>query len=251
MTEGIDTLLIDADSLAWKAALSGQQSYGNDPEVALRSFVARLGAVTSVVPSAFPLLCYSYGRSYRKILYPKYKAHRPPCPQFVSQMRDTIIKLHGGLMFPSLEGDDVVGIHHVSPDRFPPDVPQHTAVFSEDKDLAQLPGWYIGKDLQLHYRSREEADRLFYLQVLTGDPADGYPGCPKVGKVKARVVTDGVSTDGLWDVVCLMYEKHGLTEQDAILQARLAWVCRWHPSGNFGFIPPKRKEAPLDWSKVK
>jgi hypothetical protein len=67
-------------------------------------------------------------------------------------------------------------------------------------------------------------------QTLVGDTADGYRGCPKVGPVKAEKILDTtVWSDGgkcadvypMWPRVVAAYEKASLTEDDALVQARL------------------------------
>jgi DNA polymerase-1 len=87
-------------------------------------------------------------------------------------------------------------------------------------------------------------------QTLTGDPTDGYGGCPGVGKAKvAKALTKKTEDQTLWELVVQQYVSKGLTEADALVQAQVARICRaddydfinkrpipWHP-------PRKNKEA--------
>ena len=63
------------------------------------------------------------------------------------------------------------------------------------------------------------------LQTLTGDPVDGYKGCPGAGPAKAAKVLSKAGS--MWENVKREYVKAGLTEDHAILQARLARILRF------------------------
>ena len=102
---------------------------------------------------------------------------------------------------------------------------------SIDKDMRTVPG--------LHFRmcrageevvevSEEEADHTHLMQTLTGDRTDGYPGCPGVGPVSAARILSAEFAPGEtpWDAVVAAYEKKGLTEADALMNARVARICR-------------------------
>ena len=53
---------------------------------------------------------------------------------------------------------------------------------------------------------------------------DNYPGCPGIGPVRAkRILADA---DDPWAAVVQAYEKKGLGEEDALLQARLARILQ-------------------------
>jgi len=74
------------------------------------------------------------------------------------------------------------------------------------------------------------------MQTLMGDTTDGYSGCPWVGEKKARDAL-GEPQDGhlslWWDLVVDTYENAtrkgenlGLGIEDALVQARVARICR-------------------------
>ena len=102
-------------------------------------------------------------------------------------------------------------------------------IVSEDKDLLTVPGlhWNL-KTKELYTLSEKEADFNFFSQTLTGDTVDNYKGCPAVGKVTAEKLLRSANTKGedLWQTVVTRYEKAGLKEQDAILNARMARILR-------------------------
>lgn len=133
--------------------------------------------------------------------------------------------------------------------------PVRLIIVGRDKDFRQIPGLHHQwKDLDSKgkMRVREvspwEATRWHLIQTLAGDPIDGYPGCPGLGVERATKLIDepvllvpqeGVKTRGVnkgeavtrwfseptadyWACIVSHYRKAGLTEDDALLQARLA-----------------------------
>lgn len=177
------------------------------------------------------LLCLSAGRNFRYDVDPSYKANRkgtrkPSCyNEVVKRACDT----WPSFSHPGLEADDVLGIFSTRD--------ANTIVCSADKDMKSLPATvWDGKDLRKI--SLTDANVAFFYQVLVGDTADGYPGLPSVGPKKAEAILlsalskenherfNGYANDALWHVVKSAYEQRGLTEADAIKQARLARILR-------------------------
>ena len=96
--------------------------------------------------------------------------------------------------------------------------------------MLTLPDIYLyrpGIEENIIYNSPFDADYNFMLQTLTGDNTDNYPGCPGIGPVTGAKVLAGKDTlEEMWEIVVKMYEKKGKTEEDAIIQARLARILR-------------------------
>jgi len=61
------------------------------------------------------------------------------------------------------------------------------------------------------------------MQTLMGDSTDNYKGCPKVGLKTAEKILAENST---WETVVAAFEKAGLSEEDALENARLARILR-------------------------
>lgn len=64
-----------------------------------------------------------------------------------------------------------------------------------DKDIRQLPGLHydyrkMGPETFITTISKEQAERNFYMQVLTGDISDNVFGLPGIGEVKAGKILD-------------------------------------------------------------
>ena len=219
-------LLVDADILLYRAASSVEREIEFEDDVwvlysdvneAKMAFNDQLAELTDKIATYGFLLCFSDNLNFRKNLYPAYKSNRTKRkPMAFHPLRERINKEYGSRIttFPGIEADDVMGIHAtLSPDEY--------IIWSADKDLKQIPGKHLVGD-EIITITKEEGDYYHYLQTLTGDTSDGYPGCPGVGPVKAK----SVLKEGSWDAIVTAYEKTGLTEADALTQARLARILR-------------------------
>ena len=67
----------------------------------------------------------------------------------------------------------------------------HTCIVSIDKDLNTVPGWHFnwGKG-ELYYVTIEEAEYFFWQQMIQGDATDNIKGVPRYGEKKAKKVLD-------------------------------------------------------------
>jgi DNA polymerase-1 len=109
-----------------------------------------------------------------------------------------------------------------------------------------------------------EATNFFLSQVITGDAVDNYSGCPGAGPaVVEKTLNAGLqwipfehtfqrgprkgltetrwelaTATSAWESVVSVYEKAGLTEQDALVQARCARILR---HGEYDFKTKKVK----------
>lgn len=177
------------------------------------------------------LMCFSDDANFRKVLYPQYKANRAGRrkPVAYSAVKQWAQEVYNAYQRPTLEADDCIGILA--------GLKEKAVIISGDKDMRSIPGLFYNY-LQGTFTevSEQEADYQHLLQTLTGDTADNYPGCPGCGPVGAVKILDKTPT---WEAVVAAYTKKGLTEADALVQARVARILR--PS-DFDF---KRKEVIL------
>jgi DNA polymerase-1 len=101
-----------------------------------------------------------------------------------------------------------------------------TMIVTMDKDLKTIPGtlWHLNQKLEgtKIQVTDKDAWEWFLTQTLTGDVTDGFPGCPGIGPVSAKKLLETKGAN--WDTVKHAYIKAGLTEDDALVQARCARI---------------------------
>jgi 5'-3' exonuclease len=124
--------------------------------------------------------------SFRRDLYPAYKASRVKKPEVLYWSPITNKALRERYKFieitNNIETDDAVSIaYHKFKDAY------NITMAYVDKDLKQL-----GEHTAYNYKTKEttlvtaeEASISLYTQVLTGDSTDNIPGCPQYGPVAA------------------------------------------------------------------
>lgn len=167
------------------------------------------------------IMCISDTKvNFRKKILSTYKANRigkrkPVC---YSEVLEWIKRNYVTKMIPTLEADDVIGIAATH-------FKGQEVHCSGDKDFRSIPGiFYNFLQGELYHISEREADKWFYTQTLIGDKADNYDGCPGIGEKTAEKIfkKEGVS----WGTVKKTFLRKGLTEEDALQQARVARILR-------------------------
>lgn len=236
-------LLIDGDIIAYKAATTAEapinwgdglwtlHAWEHDVQKYVDDFIYALNDYAKCNKA---IVLLSDKGNFRKDIAPFYKANRkdtrkPMLLQYAREyMRDEFLATSKK----GLEADDYIGILAMKlPD---------SIIWSEDKDLMTIPGKHL-TDRGIIEVTMEEANRAFYTQVLTGDTADNYKGCPGVGAVKAgKILADKYTPVEMWSAVLETYVKAGLAEDEAILQARLAYIKR--EEGSDLWLPPKEAQ---------
>ena len=223
-------LIIDADGPLYQALSRAEKEVEWEDDVwmmtcdhkeALASFNDRIAFLTKQAKADKIILCFSDKANFRKDVYPLYKANRKAVrkPMGFKEFRESIIKDQNGFVKIALEADDCVGILATKL--------TDTIIFSDDKDLLQIPGKHLinGDIVDV---TEEEGDLFHLMQTLTGDPTDGYPGCPGVGKVSAeKILSTSSNPAERWEAIVNAYAKAGFTEEDALVQARVARILRF------------------------
>jgi len=222
-------LLIDSDFLAYKAAQACEIGidFGEDVIIAqsqfsevLRVFHNELNKVTKAMMEDNFILYFSSTKNFRKKIYPDYKGHRMKRkPLGYKRLVNYCRENHKFKLIDGLEADDTIGIEatrHANPSNI---------IVSPDKDLKQIPSvlWNLTDDVT--EITEEEGDRWHLVQSLSGDPTDGYSGCPGIGVKKAAAIIE--KKDFKWESVCQTFRDRGLSDDDALLNARLAKILQY------------------------
>lgn len=273
------TVLIDGDLFAYQTAAGSQKTHDfdgmavldADPEEGKKTLGAMIDTFAEALDASRIIVAISHTENFRKDVMPSYKSNRKDevRPVILGELKTYLEDTYECFIRPRLEADDVLGILLTHPSI----IPGVKVCVTEDKDLLSVPGlhWNPKKEGEIQAgptrMSVEQADRRFYEQVLSGDAVDGYSGCPGVGLIGAEIIVrdriKAVSTQrelkrgprkgelitewheetagSVWEAIVSQYEKKGLTEADALREARVARILR-HTDYDF-----KRKE-PILWT---
>lgn len=241
--------LLDGDILAFRAAIVGQEEnafltggFTLNRQKAFDAANALIREWTSNADGSAPVVVFSGSNIWRYKILPTYKHNRKGTekPALYADVLDMIAKHYKVLRYPGLEADDTMGILGTSD-------PRRYVIVSADKDMQTLPARiFIPHKHPISRRITEaQADYYWMTQTLTGDPTDGYAGCPGIGPKKAEAILGPHigSLRRMWPAVVDAYRSKGLTEDDAITQARVARILRhtdfdtetrevilWHPT---------------------
>jgi len=257
-------LLIDADILVYRTACAvetktdwGDGKITYDATLAngiktLTNHIDRIGARFD-----FPemLFCFSDSKNFRKTIYPQYKGNREGThrPILLAKLRKHVEDNYSARSEKFLEADDLLGILATSPNK------EERIIVTIDKDLYQIPvDVYNFVTDDLSKAKDRDGVRLHYIQMLTGDTVDGYAGCPGVGPKAAIELLDdprrwetyehvfkrgprkGLSEErwklgdscSIWEAIVSRYWKAGLSEEQALVQARISKILQYEDYPN-------------------
>ena len=217
-------LLIDCDFIVYKccAAAETELDFGDDVIVVTSKFSDAYKCVQrdiDKIKREFPfydeiILFFTSPNNFRKKILPEYKGHRnrkKPCgfKRVINQLK----KDYKVIVKDTLEADDTMGIYAT---KYPGNI-----IVSPDKDMKQIPGKLYNFDETVDI-TPEEGARWHLIQTMSGDNTDGYSGVPGIGIKRAEKI---FSEKGYtWQAVVETFEEKGMTEADALINARLARI---------------------------
>ena len=217
-------LLIDCDYIVYKccAAAETELDFGDDVIVVTSKFSDAYKCVQrdiDIIKREFPfydeiILFFTSPNNFRKKILPEYKGHRnrkKPCgfKRVINQLK----KDYKVIVKDTLEADDTMGIYAT---KYPGNI-----IVSPDKDMKQIPGKLYNFDETVDI-TPEEGARWHLIQTMSGDNTDGYSGVPGIGIKRAEKI---FSEKGYtWQAVVETFEEKGMTEADALINARLARI---------------------------
>ena len=234
-------LLIDADFIVYKAcaAAESEVDFGNDVILVTSDFNDAYGATKRELTKlenkfgsfSAMILFFSDSTNFRKKILESYKGHRnrkKPCGY--KRVINALKKEYKVIIKPTLEADDTMGIYAT---KYPGNM-----IVSPDKDMKQIPGQLYNFD-EVFTVSKEDGAKWHLIQSLAGDQTDGYSGVPGIGVKRSEALfkLKGCS----WKTVVETFVERGLTEEDALLNARLARILT---ADDYDF----KKKRPIPWT---
>jgi DNA polymerase-1 len=168
------------------------------------------------------ILFFSSPKNFRKKIYPNYKGHRnrkKPCgyKRLLNWCGDN----YTTIVVDNLEADDAIGIYATDPIEYGC---EHI-ICSPDKDMKQIPGLLYDLTNPVIEITKEMGDRWHLIQTMSGDQTDGYAGAPGIGIKRADAIFEKKGCK--WQTVVEVFEERGMTEEDALLNARLARILQY------------------------
>lgn len=246
MTEPI--ILVDGNNFLYRAYYStihaGMTNSRNEPTGAVRVYINMLNNLHKKHPgSSLAVVFDAHGPSFRKELYPEYKATRKPMPDDLRSQLPWIRRYitasgYPLIEVPGVEADDVLGSYAVSAEE--QGIP--LIIESGDKDLAQLVARNVRIEDTMNGTVLDRAGVIEKFGVppelirdfltLKGDKVDNVPGMTGIGDKSAQAVLNGIGdldaiTERLDEVAKLKFRGAGafkekfLKEQDQIKLSRI------------------------------
>lgn len=230
------TLLIDGDILLYRNTVAVERevrwdaenhvlySNENDAWAGMRRSIERWEE--RFEPGRM-IFCLTEPPNFRTKIDPTYKSNRADQrkPIAYTAAKEKLKELYETMAMPGLEADDVMGILATK-------APANTIIVSMDKDMRGVP-CVLFNEKEVLKVDQYDADYFHLFQTLIGDASDGYPGCPGIGPARAEQLMPKRDKDNMpytvgewWSRVVGAYTKAGLTEDDALKQARLARILR-------------------------
>ena len=234
-------LLIDADFIVYKscAAAETEIDWGDDTILVTSKFSDALKATErdlTKLKNKFGtfsslILFFSDSVNFRKKILSDYKGHRnrkKPCgyKRVINKLKES----YEVIIMPTLEADDSMGVYST---QNPGNI-----IVSPDKDMKQIPGELYNLDER--FTVTPEGGAAWHLiQSISGDQTDGYGGVPGIGVKRAEALFKDKGYT--WKVVVKAFKDKGLSEEDALVNARLARILT---KDDYDF----KKNRPILWS---
>ena len=219
------SLLIDADFIVYKCCAAAEEDFDFGVDVIvvtsrfsdvmrlierdLNNVKSNLGLFDDII------LFFSSATNFRKEIAADYKGHRnrkKPCGY--RRAIDELSKTYEVIKIDDLEADDALGIYATEN--------PGNIICSPDKDLRQIPGKLYDFKNETITITPEEGERWFFIQTMSGDMTDGYSGIPGIGVKRAAALLD--KNGCTWETVVNAFAEKNMTEEDALMNARLARI---------------------------
>ena len=229
MKTKVPTLLLDADQFLYKASVTNEvETHWGDDLWTLHSDVKEawamlndsVDAVCKELHTHHVVMCISDDVNFRKEVYQDYKSKRKNTrkPLAYFELKKWVMENFPYVIYPKCEADDVMGILATQKDA-------NCIIVSEDKDMLTVPA-RLYRQGELTKTDEKTADYNMFIQALTGDTTDGYPGCKGYGAVKAEKLLSTRGSAAYWQAVSEAFKKEGFDEAFALSQLHCARILR-------------------------
>lgn len=194
MAKVIKVAGIDFDTVVFRTALRLQgDTFDIDPEYdtvitkeqleeGFEQIEAELKTIMFNAKCTEYIIFLTGSTNFRYNILPSYKWRRKnaPRPIALQDLKDMCIERLNCIIQDNIEADDACTMWFTHEEEGIRKVLCHV-----DKDLNQVKGIHYNYDKDETYEvSQEDADNFLWIQVLAGDTADCYKGCPNVGNQK-------------------------------------------------------------------
>ena len=234
-------ILCDADFIVYKACAAAETEvdFGDDVILVTSNFSDAYGATKRELTKlenklgsfSTLILFFSDSTNFRKKILADYKGHRnrkKPCGY--KRIINALRKEYKVIIKPTLEADDSMGIYAT---KYPGNI-----IASPDKDMRQIPGQLYNFD-ETFTITPEEGAKWHLIQTCAGDQTDGYGGISGIGIKRAVSLFEEKGYS--WKTVVNAFVEKGHTEEEALVNARLAKILT---AEDYDF----KKKRPILWS---
>ena len=161
--------------------------------------------------------------NFRYDILPSYKWRRKnaPRPIALNDLKDMCLERLNCVLIDGIEADDACTMWFSHEEEGIRKVLCHV-----DKDLDQVKGKHYNYDKDVHYEvTQEDADAFLWLQVLAGDTADCYKGCPNVGNSRPAGKPDELSKAEriVYGTLCVKPYQHKYTKGKNAGKVEIKW----------------------------
>lgn len=210
--------LLDFDGFICKAWFASKSKYkqNDDPSVILRKLVREaINKATKHFNDEVTTYLFVSGHTYKKDLYPSYKATREK-DEDMKAFRDAMIEEYSAIKSEQLEADDLISICIGSMNRETDDY----ITFSDDKDLRDISEnvCKINVTSEVEELGLDGVHVTLLCRLLAGDKEDNVTGIPKVGMTTALKLIDTFpSIRNIFEI----YKRKGISLDEALKQVTL------------------------------
>ena len=207
-----DVALLDFDGYICKAYYATISKGSTDFDEMLALLEELVESAKSKVEKDAIIKYYISGHTYKKDIYPSYKANRKKDP-LLGEFRE-FVKLYYGneLIKDDVEADDLIVADYEEYDRnFNP------VVFSDDKDLRYYCKRYCKINLseEVVEQDEKEMEQHRIIQFLTGDKEDNVQGVYGIGEKKALIELNKLGGVTIENVI-RVYKNKGISIDECL-----------------------------------